>query len=153
MSSGTGEAPGDFGKGPSQENFERMTSLARGPKGEAGTQGERGERGLSRIQGRGVVFLFGLAVVLAAYSLFWNAHEVNSNAAAQQRQQASQKLAAQLVEARLCKSLLPLEGLANLRPPAGDPVNNPSRAYEQELSAKLAPLAQLGPDLGCGGRR
>lgn len=50
---------------------------------------------------------------------------------------------------RLCSSLEPLTGLSQLRPPSGNPRDNPSRAYEQQLSAKLAPLAQLGPDLGC----
>jgi uncharacterized membrane protein YciS (DUF1049 family) len=134
-----------------------------GPRGRQGAKGERGERGLSRLQGRAVVFLFGLSVALSACSLFWNSYEVNSNAAAQRSQQASQQQAQRqeqaaqqragaAIEAKLCTSLKPLEGLADMKPPAGNPADNPSRAFEQELVVKLAPLAQLGPDLGCKGK-
>lgn len=47
------------------------------------------------------------------------------------------------IEHRIC---LTLARLAALRPPAGDPATNPSRAYDQ---AQHATLDQLGPDLGC----
>lgn len=157
MSAGKGDAP-DWGKGDGQEDMERMTSLARGPKG------EQGERGMSWLQGWAVVFLFGLAVVLAALSLLWNSYEVNANAAAQRSQQAAQLQQAAAEQAaqqragaeivgKLCTSLEPLTGLARLKPPAGDAATNPSRAYEQQQYAILAPLAQLGPDLGCKGKR
>lgn len=149
MSSGKGDAPG-FGKGDSQENFERMTSLARGEKG------ERGERGLSRLQGWAVVFLFCLNFVGIGVSLLWNAHEVNVNAAvqrsqqaAQQRQaaaeQAAQQRSAAAVGAKLCTMGAKLAALV---PPPGNPLTNPSRAYLQEQAAVLA---GLGPDLGCKG--
>lgn len=62
---------------------------------------------------------------------------------------AAQHAQAQAFERRLCATLLPLESLAQLKPPAGNPVANPSRAFEQELARKLAPLAELGPDVGC----
>ena len=140
----SGKQPGD---GAHREDFER---LARGPKGEPG---ERGERGLSRVQGRAVIVLFVIAVALAAFAIFWVSHAVRTATAAAQRQaaaeQAAQQRAAAVIGAKLCSSLLPLEALAGLKPPPGSPADNPSRAYEQELSAKLAPLAQLGPDLGC----
>jgi hypothetical protein len=138
----------DMGKGdPQRENLERMVSLARGPKGEEGTQGERGERGqrgegMTRGTRRAIVFLFALTVALSAASILFTVSYYHRSAAAQQRQ-------GQLLEQKLCATLEPLAGLAGLRPPAGNPGDNPSRAYEQELSAKLAPLAQLGPDLGC----
>lgn len=156
MSSGKGDVPG-FGKGDPQENFERMTSLARGPKG---AKGERGERGLSSRTARAIVALFLINALGIAGNLYWTSRSVDSSSSAQQaeqaaqRQQAAAEQAAQqragaVVIGRLCKSLEPLAALAGLKPPAGTPANNPSRAYEQELSAKLAPLAQLGPDLGC----
>lgn len=46
---------------------------------------------------------------------------------------------------RLCTTLNKLSVLA---PPTGSPINNPSRAYEQELHTTLD---QLGPDIGCPG--
>ena len=148
MSSG-GTRDGPSGNDP-QEHLERVVAMARGP---AGAKGERGERGLSRVQGRAVVVLFFLAVILAVFAIFWVNHAVRSATATQQRQAAAEKAAQQrasaAVEGKLCKSLGPLAGLAGLKPPAGNPGDNPSRAYEQRLSAKLAALAQLGPDLGC----
>ena len=132
-----------------------------GPRGVQGKQGERGERGLSSRTARAIVFLFVFCALGIGGNLYWTAHEVNSNAAAQQRQQASQQQqaaaeqaaqqrAGAATEGKLCKSLAPLASLATLKPPAGNPASNPSRAFEQELSARLAPLAQLGPDIGCG---
>jgi hypothetical protein len=64
--------------GDPQEHFERIAPLARGPKGEQGEPGRRGERGLSRIQGRAVVILFLLAVLIGAAGLFWTSHEVSA---------------------------------------------------------------------------
>jgi flagellar basal body-associated protein FliL len=57
-------------------------------------------------------------------------------------QQQSQSQAAK-VEHALC---LTLDRLAANKPPAGNPIGNPSRAYEQ---AQHAILAQLSPDLEC----
>jgi hypothetical protein len=137
-----------------------MERLARGPKGEQGTQGERGERGLSWRVTRAIVVLFVIPVALAVFGLFWINHAVAVSAAATQRvieaqqkqaaaEQAAQARQAELLDRKLCATLDPLAGLAELKPPAGNAKDNPSRAYEQELSAKLAPLSQLGPDLGC----
>lgn len=141
------------GKGEAQENFEAMVSLARGPKGEQGDEGKRGEQGLSRLQGRAVVVLFAIAVGLAVFAIFWVSHAVRASSSQQQQQaaaeQAAQRAQGAALERKLCATLDPLAGLASLKPPAGNPADNPSRAYEQELSAKLAPLAQLAPDLGC----
>lgn len=152
---------GDFGKGDPQENFERMTSLARGAKGETGnagergTQGERGERGLSWRVRWSIVVLFVINFLGAGGNLLWTAYEVSSATTAQQNQQASQQRqaaaeqAAQrqqgaLLEAKLCSTL---GKLAALKPPAGNPATNPARAFDQSLHSTLA---QLGPDLGCG---
>jgi hypothetical protein len=63
--------------------------------------------------------------------------------AAQAQAATEQKKAAQLVEQRLCATLV---SLAALKPPAGTAGSNPSRAYEQQLGAKLA---QLSTDIQC----
>jgi type II secretory pathway pseudopilin PulG len=120
------------------------------PAGPRGAKGERGERGLSRLQGRAVVVLFLIAALSSGSGWFWQAHETRAAVAAEQREQAAQRQQGAAIEDKLCKSLAPLASLATLQPPAGNPSDNPSRAYEQELSARLAPLAQLGPDIGCG---
>lgn len=144
MSSEKGKGEGhDFGKGEAQENLERMVSLARGPKGE---QGARGERGLSRLQGRAVVVLFLLAALFSASGWFWQAHQAREATAAQHAEQVAQQRQGAAIEAKLCTSLA---RLAALKPPPGDPAANPSRAFEDEQHAVLA---QLGPDVGCGGR-
>lgn len=64
-------------------------------------------------------------------------------------QREAQRAAGAALERKLCTTLGPLAVLATLKPPAGNPRDNPSRAYEQRLAAAVAPLAQLGPDLGC----
>lgn len=83
-----------------------------------------------------IAVLFVLSVVFSVLNLFWTSHEVTSQEQAQQR-------AGQVVEAKLCATL---QGLAALKPPAGSPGINPSRAYDQRLHAELS---QLGPDVGC----
>ena len=49
----------------------------------------------------------------------------------------------QATEAKFC---MELGKLAALKPPPGDPVTNPARAYDQELHAGFA---ALGGSLGC----
>jgi hypothetical protein len=120
---------------------------AKGDKGEPGARGRRGE-GMPRGARRAIVSLFALTLALSGASILFAVGYYHREAAAQQRQ-------GELLEQRLCATLDPLAGLATLRPPAGNPADNPSRAFEQQLAVKLATLAQLGPDLGCGkpGRR
>lgn len=134
-----------------QAAFERIVSLARGPKGDRGERGDtgtRGERGLSRVQGRAVIFLFLIAVTLAVFAIFWVSHAVNSATAAQQRQEAAtaaqQRRQGQIIEQKICTTL---GRLAALTPPPGTTAGDPSRAYEQQQHETLA---ELGPDLGCG---
>jgi hypothetical protein len=107
--------------------------------------------GLRRALGAIFVFLVPLAFSVAAY--FAAVDNYNAGQASQKRQAAAEAAAQQRqgaqLEAKLCATLGPLAGLAGLRPPAGNPADNPSRAFEQQLVVKLAPLAQLGPDLGC----
>ena len=127
-----------------------------GDKGAKGDKGERGRRGEGMSPGtrRAIVVLFAIAVALSVTAYLASVHTNQTNQANQRRQEAQQAAAqraqAELIEAKLCTTLKPLAGLAGLRPPAGNPADNPARAFEQHLVAKLAPLAQLGPDLGCG---
>jgi hypothetical protein len=109
----------------------------KGDKGERGEQGTRGQAGLSRPVRRALVFLFALSVALAAFSLFWTAHEVGASQTARQQQGTA-------IEQKLCTTLAKLSALP---PPGGTPVSNPSRAFEQQLHATLD---ELGPDIGCG---
>lgn len=119
------------------EDGERLAVAGpRGPQGNQGNRGERGAAGLSRPVRRALVFLFALAVVLAACGLFWTVRAVNASRAAQQSQ-------GRAVERKLCTTFA---RLAALKPPPGDASRNPSRAYEQELHVTLD---ELGTDLGC----
>lgn len=123
-----------------QERREQIVALAKGDRGERGEQGEQGKRGLPGALARAVVYLFvvNTALIVLAYVLVSNAvHRAEAaTQAAQQRQ-------GQMIEVKLCTTLT---GLARLQPPPGDPVTNPSRAFDQKLHATLS---QLGPDLGC----
>jgi hypothetical protein len=61
----------------------------------------------------------------------------------QVQQRAQQAAAGRVVEAKLCATF---SSLGAIKPPGGSPAGNPSRAYEQQLSAKLV---ELGTDIGC----
>jgi hypothetical protein len=121
----------------SSEDDERLA--AQGPRGAQGNQGNRGEQGTAGLSSpvrRAVVFMFALAVLLAAFGLFWINHAVHDSQAAQQR-------AGAVLEQKLCTTF---GKLAALKPPAGDPATNPSRAFDDNLHATLD---ELGTDLGC----
>jgi hypothetical protein len=130
------------------EGDERLA--VQGPQGRQGEQGKRGEQGtagLSRPVRRALVFMFALAVALAAAGLFWINHAVHDSQAAtqaaQHREQVMQQQAAAALERKLCTTF---GKLAANKPPAGNPETNPSRAYDQDQHAILD---QLGTDLGC----
>ena len=105
---------------------------------------------------RSALVLVAVVLCLCGSSLLWSARQQNAyeasvrhqqaeQLAAQHREQAAAQRAAALIEQKLCLSL---GRLAALRPPAGNPADNPSRAFEQ---AQHAILAGLGPDIGCKG--
>ena len=119
----------------------------RGPQGNQGNRGARGAAGLSRSMRRGLVYLFALAVILSGGNLLWTAHETHASRAAIQSEyaseQAAQKREGQIVVRALCTTFTKL---AALKPPAGNPATNPSRAY---LQGQHDTLDELGVDLGC----
>jgi hypothetical protein len=92
-----------------------------------------------------------LSLVVGGGSLWSGYVEAHSQARSQahavlvieQREQAAQKAAGVVLGDKLCSTF---DTLSALKPPAGNPKANPSRAYEQELHAALD---QLGTDLGC----
>lgn len=96
---------------------------------------------------RAVLTLFVVTLALAGANLLFTAHEANSvrhqfaAAAAQATRQG------QIVERKLCVSF---GRLASLRPPPGNPADNPSRAYLQEQHTILD---EIGADIHCGGTR
>ncbi len=85
---------------------------------------------------RALIVLVALTLIVGAGNLWASWNEVHASQAAQQRQ-------GQAVEAKLCSTF---SKLAALKPPAGSPAHNPSRAFEQSLHATLD---DLGVDLGC----
>lgn len=62
----------------------------------------------------------------------------------QQKSQRQEQLTQGIKElSGICHTL---DQIAALKPPAGDPTTNPSRAYEQKFHETII---QLRPDLGC----
>ena len=117
---------------------------AQGPRG---PRGERGAAVLSSPVRIALVFLFGLSVILAGANLLWTDREVHASQAAiqaaQHHEQVLQQQAGAVIGRKLCTTL---DRLAALKPPAGNPAANPSRAFDQQVHATLS---ELGPDIGC----
>ena len=107
-----------------------------GDQGRPGNRGERGDSGMSPPVRRALAALFMLSIALGGLGLFWTAWEVRAIQSAQQQQTRA-------VEQKLCATF---GKLAALRPPAGNPAKNPSRAFDDNLHATLD---ELGTDLGC----
>lgn len=119
-----------------------------GPRGQRGERGEQGKAGangprLPRGVAYAVVFLFVLTLALTGVNLLFTAHEVNRVRAQFAAQAAVSRHQGELVEQKLCTSF---GRLAALRPPPGNPKQNPSRAYLQDQHTRLD---ELGTDLGC----
>jgi hypothetical protein len=92
---------------------------------------------------RAQAILLLLVLIVGGGNLVATRHEVQSSQAAQAREQAAQIRQGEVIERKICATL---RSLTALKPPAGDPVKNPSRAFDQRLHATLG---QLAPDLGC----
>lgn len=84
-----------------------------------------------------------LSFVVGGGSLWSGYAQVQADKAQQHHEQVQQRQAGRLLERKLCTTF---GKLAARKPPAGDPVKNPSRAYEQWQHDTLV---QLGTDLGC----
>lgn len=100
------------------ENAER---LVRGPKG------DRGEQGMGRAARRAVVYLFAVAVILAAANLFFTVHQVQAQGQ------------------RWCATLDLLTARPASRP--ADPKANPSR---EQAYLYYTDFRRLRRELGCG---
>lgn len=87
--------------------------------------------------------LVALTLVVGGGNLWASYAEVQTVKAAQHHDDVARQRAGQLLEVKLCSTF---GKLGALKPPPGDPVKNPSRAYEQEQHDTLV---QLGADLGC----
>ena len=83
-----------------------------------------------------IVCLLGLLVLVGAGNLLATYRAVDDF-------KKAQKQAGQVVEQKLCKTF---GKLGALKPPPGDPVSNPSRAFDQNLHGTLV---ELGTDVGC----
>jgi hypothetical protein len=96
---------------------------------------------------RAVAALLVLTLIAGGGNLWASWAEVHASQAAIQasyvREQKSQQQAGAVLGRKLCATF---GALAALKPPAGDPKTNPSRAY---LQAEHDTLVQLGTDLGC----
>ena len=92
---------------------------------------------------RAVGGLPALTLIMGAGNLWASWAQVHADRAAQHREQVAQQRAGAVLGEKLCTTF---GKLAALKPPAGDPRKNPSRAYDQESHATLV---QLGTDLGC----
>ena len=99
--------------------------------------------GLKFTRKGGASALVALTLIVGAGNLLASWDEVHAYKASQAREQVVQQRAAADVEEKLCSTF---GKLAALQPPAGSPVNNPSRAFEQDLHSTLV---ELGTDLGC----
>ena len=97
-----------------------------GDKGEQGAKGDRGEQGMSHQLRYSIVVLFVVIIVMAGSSLLLTSHEISQN------------------NRKWCATI---SLLVSQRAPPGSASSNPSRAYEQKLSADFHDLRSR---LGCG---
>ena len=94
---------------------------------------------------RALAILVALMLITCAANLVTSRVQFDDYTASQAREQAQQRAAGVVVERKLCQTL---GAVASLQPPPGNPKTNPSRAYDDQLHARLG---KLGPDLGCAG--
>jgi hypothetical protein len=111
------------------EHEERMSGFAqRWPAGERGPAGPRGRRGMPAAVTWAVVLLFVISFAMATTGLYLSLRAITMD----HHHDA------------LCTAL---GQLAREKPPAGNPVTNPSRAYAQQQHATFT---ELHSHFGCG---
>lgn len=108
-----------------------------------GPKGDKGDRGMPSGQRRAIVYLFVLNVALFVVLGLGLVHYVRASQASQVREQAAQRRAAAMIEAKICTDVATM---ALIKPPAGPPATNPSRAYEQAEHRAWTGLVQ---GIGC----
>jgi hypothetical protein len=91
----------------------------------------------------GASALVALTLIIGGGNLLASWDEVHAYQASQHREEVAQHQQDVTVEGKLCSTF---GKLAALKPPAGSPAGNPSRAFEQSLHSTLV---ELGVDLGC----
>lgn len=92
---------------------------------------------------QGMAGLVALTLVVGGGNLWATRAEVQTVRASQHHDDVARQKAAEAVERKLCTTF---GKLGARQPPAGNPAENPSRAYEQWQHGVLV---QLGTDLGC----
>jgi len=111
------------------EQFEAVYKGRKGDRGDQGAKGDRGPKGASRLPGQqawSIVVLVVVIFVMAGSSLLLTSHEISQN------------------NRKWCATI---SLLVSQRAPPGSASSNPSRAYEQKLSADFH---ELRSRLGCG---
>lgn len=91
----------------------------------------------------GLAIVLGLILIVCAANLWAYFAQFETFRSSYNQLRAQQIAESKVLGLRLCSTL---DQLSALKPPAGSPTANPSRAYEQQLHAVLA---QLGVDVGC----
>lgn len=86
--------------------------------------------------GRAIALVVASILLALGLNVAYTTWSVESSRSAQQHQ-------GELVERKICTTMA---HLAALKPPAGNPARNPSRAFDQNLHGVLD---NLGFDLGC----
>lgn len=92
---------------------------------------------------QGMAGLVALTLVVGGGNLWASYAEVQTVKAAQHHDDVARQRSGAVLERKLCTTFAKLSAL---KPPPGDPIKNPSRAYEQQQHDTLV---QLGDDLGC----
>jgi hypothetical protein len=87
--------------------------------------------------GRAVALVVASILLALGLNVAYTTWSVESSRSAQEHQ-------GEIVERKICTTMA---HLAALKPPAGNPSRNPSRAFDQNLHSALD---GLGVDLGCG---
>jgi hypothetical protein len=97
---------------------------------------QQGMHGRPATPGRAIALAMASILLALGLNVAYTTWSVESSRSAQQHQ-------GELVERKICTTMA---HLAALKPPAGNPVTNPSRAFDQNLHSALD---GLGFDLGC----
>jgi hypothetical protein len=116
----------------------------RGEQGRPGAEGRAGTPGISQGSKRAIIALLVLVLVVGAGNLWASWDEVHSFKQQLHAQQVTEQKTAAREIGELCATF---GKVALLKPPAGNPKTNPSRAFDQSVHADLA---EVNPDLKCG---